>query len=65
MNLQIIYEFDSIFYKSLKILNNIFNDIIINNSTYSGSLNQLGKKKLEELQFFQTIKWYNFVKNKT
>ena len=52
MNLQIIYEFDSIFYKSIKILRDKFNGIIINNSTYNGSLNKLGEKKLQELQFF-------------
>ena len=70
MNLQIIYEFDEIFYKSLKILRNIFNDIIINNSTYSGSLNLLGKKNLQELQFFinENLKiyfneYYRFKKN--
>lgn len=70
MNLQIIYEFDSIFYKSLKILDNMFNDIIINNSTYSGSLNQIGKNKLQELQFFinENLKiyfseYYSFKKN--
>ena len=70
MNLQIIYEFDSIFYKSLKILDNMFNDIIINNSTYSGSLNQIGKNKIQELQFFinENLKiyfseYYSFKKN--
>lgn len=70
MNLQIIYEFDSIFYKSLKILDNMFNDIIINNSTYSGTLNQIGKNKLQELQFFinENLKiyfseYYSFKKN--
>jgi hypothetical protein len=51
------------------MLDNIFNDIIINNSTYSGSLNQTGKKKLQELQIFINenlkiyfIEYYNLKK---
>ena len=70
MSLALIYEFDLLFENSLKILANIFNDIIHHNSTYSGTLNLNGKKELitlqnwlrDHLHVYYTI-YYSFKKN--
>ena len=70
MSLALIYEFDLLFENSLKILANIFNDIIYHNSTYSGTLNLYGKNELLTLQnWFQDhlhvyyTTYYSFKKN--